>query len=76
MSATTPSAEVADGHVSSQDYTAFAACTTGPGVAADLPLECKCMDLNQDSAIDQIDFAAFQRCYSGIGEMADAACDN
>ncbi len=70
-----PGQAVADGKVSSQDLMAFEACATGPGMAAELSFECKCMDLNNDDAIDQIDFAAFQRCYSGTA-AADPDCDN
>jgi hypothetical protein len=69
-------AAVADGHVDSHDYQAFEACATGPGITAELSFECKCMDLNNDDAIDQTDFAVFQRCYSGSVDPVDPLCDN
>jgi hypothetical protein len=73
---------VADGMVDSHDLRAFEACATGPGIAISAELltpeqlfECKCMDVNRDNAIDQIDFAAFDRCYSG-NALLDPNCGN
>ena len=65
-----------DGFVTPQDYLAFEACATGPDVPLplDAPFECGCMDINGDQAIDQEDFAVFQRCYSGAGSPADPDC--
>jgi len=43
-------------------------CITGPSPAAgvfdSLSVKCKCLDYNGDQAIDMVDFAGFQQCYS------------
>jgi len=54
----------------------FSDCATGPAPAASvmigLPPDCRCLDVNDDRAIDQADYAAFQRCWSAATPAADA----
>lgn len=65
------------GTVGVTEFEAFMACWTGPAIlmAADVSLDCKCMDRNADLAIDLRDFGVFQRCYTGDGPV-DPACDD
>jgi hypothetical protein len=64
--------------VNSDDYNAFEACATGPGVelGETAPSYCTCMDVNDDNSIDQQDFGVFQRCFTGDTGTADPACDD
>lgn len=67
-----------NGVVDGLDFTAFANCATGPtpdpGLFPDEAGECYCMDVNQDQAIDQKDFAYFQKCLGLSGQALDD-CD-
>lgn len=68
-----------DHHVNAEDLTFFENCATGPGIPGNWTepwVYCQCMDHNKDKAVDQQDFAAFQRCISGGMEYADPACDD
>lgn len=60
------------------DLAFFESCVTGPGIplAADAPLECTCMDRDSDQDIDMVEFAAFQRCYTGPNGTVDPSCDD
>ncbi len=57
----------------------FLYCATGPAPAAGhfagLPQWCRCLDINDDQAIDQTDFGGFQRCL-GLTGAALEACDD
>ncbi len=71
-----------DGSVEDQDFFVFANCATGPtpdpghpSLVDDVSNECFCMDVNEDGAIDQTDFATFQKCLGQSG-AALAACDD
>lgn len=72
-----------DGYVDLTDFetaiVGFQACHTGPAADASsfgmLPEECRCMDIDGNGAIDQADFARFQRCYSPL-QLADPTCDD
>ena len=46
-----------------QDYADFAACIAGPGTG--LGPGCECFDFDNDSDIDFIDFAEFQKNFTG-----------
>lgn len=58
----------------------FADCATGPAPEASvfdaLSQSCKCMDVNDDAAIDMTDYAVFQRCISTGAAAADPTCDD
>lgn len=58
----------------------FIDCATGPAASVDvfdaLSERCKCHDVNQDNAIDMIDFAVFQRCLTAGNQPADPTCDD
>lgn len=58
----------------------FLDCATGPAPSvatfAGLADACRCLDVNDDQAVDQADFAVFQRCLSGSGNTADPNCDD
>lgn len=71
-----------DGQVNELDFDdphGVMACMTGPaagaGLLASLSSECQCLDVNGDSSVDMLDFAAFQRCLSPASD-ADPACDD
>lgn len=54
-------------------------CATGPAPPAEvfdaLSFQCQCLDINNDRAIDMLEFAAFQRCVSlGTPGPADPNC--
>jgi len=81
----------ADGDVDGDDLAVFESCATGPAVPynpAELPEpEPGCTlapdtnghiaaDFDEDDDVDQSDFGAFQRCYSGEGNPAEAHCGN
>jgi hypothetical protein len=55
-------------------------CYTGPtpaaGVFDSLSQKCKCMDRNNDEAVDQEDFGFFQRCYTGTSGPLSPDCDD
>ena len=61
-----------DCDVDSDDFTAFAACFSGPTVGS--PSGCAGKDFDHDGDVDQNDFGVFQRCYSGAGRPADPSC--
>ena len=61
-----------DCDVDADDYTAFEACGSGPGIA--LTAGCENRDFDADGDVDQSDFSTFQRCYSGQGNPADPDC--
>ncbi|MEW6200202.1 MAG: hypothetical protein AB1601_16240 [Planctomycetota bacterium] len=54
------------------DFEHLAACWSGPGVPS--AGHCRDGDLDGDDDVDLTDFASFQRCYSGAGNLADPAC--
>ncbi len=72
-----------DGYVDAADLDAFAACARGPGIPQNDP-SCTDKRLDGDTDLDQDDFAAFQRCWSGtlpgepecIGQGGSAAPPN
>jgi hypothetical protein len=73
-----------NGVVDGLDFTAFQNCATGPTPDPSLfdeesvnylGNECVCMDVNADQALDQKDFARFQRCL-GLNGAALQACDD
>ncbi|MFH1748540.1 MAG: hypothetical protein ABIG44_16015 [Planctomycetota bacterium] len=52
-----------DDVVELDDVLLFSACLAGPEVACDP--ECTCADLDRDSDVDVVDFAVFQRVFTG-----------
>lgn len=74
-----------DGRVGADDLEVLLACATGPALPYDvgaLPAGCSPMSIQQgvlaadfdsDHDIDSVDFAVFQRCWSG-GSPADPTC--
>jgi hypothetical protein len=58
--------------VDHDDYLAFEACSSGPGVS--LTAGCEAKDFDHDTDVDQADFAIFQRCFSGENVPADPNC--
>jgi hypothetical protein len=66
-------------HVDAADFNQFASCATGPQPAAGLfdglSTACQCLDKNKDGAVDMLDFARFQLCYSPEATV-DPACDD
>ncbi len=76
----------ADGDYDQNDFDAFLACATGPGVPYDpqqLPPACTltpdpggiiAADFDRDGDVDQADFGAFQRCYGGPWIPAARGC--
>jgi hypothetical protein len=62
-----------DFHVDGADLDFFKNCVTGPGVPQTEP-DCIQTDHDTDGDVDQDDFAAFQRCYSGPSAIANVAC--
>ena len=63
-----------DWDVDEDDFAAFEACATGPGVPRTSGCEGK--DFDQDNDVDQRDFSVFQRCLSGRNVPADPSCAN
>jgi hypothetical protein len=53
-----------DGGVNMFDYDAFEACLGGPAGGVLKP-DCVCFDLDRNDTVDLLDFAAFQRGFSG-----------
>ena len=73
-----------DGAVDQQDFGVFQQCMTGPNPApgefVNLPDYCRCMDINNDDAIDQDDYDGlngFEQCATGPTPSvpANPACD-
>jgi hypothetical protein len=64
-----------DGYVNDLDLMAFLACTNGPGIPTLGTFECTCLDADQDTDVDMVDFAVFQRCLTS-GTQLDPACDD
>jgi hypothetical protein len=58
-----------DGKVDGSDWTVFAGCITGPSISGPpggcTPENFARCDSDKDLDVDQVDFGAFQRCYSG-----------
>jgi hypothetical protein len=52
-----------DGNVDFVDFTAFAACLSGPNDG--LGVDCACFDFDGDGDNDLADFAAFQAAFTG-----------
>jgi len=80
-----------DADVDGGDFRVFETCATGPAIPynpAVLPEPAPgctltpdgsnhiAADFDKDSDVDQDDFGAFQRCYSGEGHPADPNCAN
>jgi len=63
-----------DWDVDEDDFAAFEACASGPGVPRSSGCEGKDFDLDND--VDQADFSLFQRCYSGEHVEANLSCDD
>ncbi|HOJ75948.1 MAG TPA: PQQ-binding-like beta-propeller repeat protein [Phycisphaerae bacterium] len=61
-----------DGDVDRDDLNLLAACAAGPAVSVDAP--CADKDITGDGTIDMVDFAAWQRCYSGQDNPGDPNC--
>jgi hypothetical protein len=55
------------------DTATFVSCMTGPDTDSVNP-ECDHIDGNFDGAVDLIDFAQFQICFSGTDNPADTTC--
>jgi hypothetical protein len=62
-----------DADLDLDDFGAFQACTTGPGLGPPAHA-CADADLDEDGDVDQSDFGAFQICYSGPNTPADINC--
>jgi hypothetical protein len=62
-----------DGHVDGIDLEHFQACVTGPAMPQGDP-NCANADFNKDGCVDQRDFAAWQRCFSGSVRLGDPDC--
>ncbi len=60
-----------DADVDADDFAAFWACVSGPGLPAVPEPPCPQADLDGDGDVDQEDFGLFQRCYSGPGIAPD-----
>ena len=71
-----------DGDVDHDDFDSpgnehdFMDCATGPAPAGQLPPDCRCLDVNDDGAIDSRDFGVFQRCLTIGGGPLKPACDD
>ena len=65
----------ADGDVDQADFAVFQACYTETGSTYDCPA-CKCMNSNEDVAIDGDDYGPFEACASGPDVPADVTCDD
>ncbi|NLE62020.1 MAG: calcium-binding protein, partial [Planctomycetes bacterium] len=52
----------------------MSACESGPGIPASAACQMGDYDSDLDSDVDQTDFAAFQRCFSGEDQPANADC--
>jgi len=61
-----------DGDVDNNDFDAFQACASGPGI--DYTGDCGDADFDTDGDVDQADFAVFQRCFSGMNLPANPNC--
>ncbi len=67
-----------DGDVDQDDFDAFEACATGPGIAGP-PVGCTTeqfdmANMDDDSDVDQSDFSIVQRCYGGENLPPDPGC--
>lgn len=73
-----------DNRVNSSDLAnglnGFVDCATGPappaGVFDSLSEQCRCLDVNDDKAIDMRDYAVFQQCLTAGDVPLDSACDD
>ncbi len=63
----------ADRDVDADDTSWIPFCASGPGQLALFP-DCDHIDSDGDFDIDLLDFARFQRCFSGADVVADASC--
>lgn len=63
----------ADRDVDDDDTSWIPFCASGPGQQALAP-DCDHIDSDGDFDIDLLDFARFQRCFSGADVLADASC--
>jgi hypothetical protein len=61
--------------VDTNDFSRFIACVTGPGISWTDPC-CQYADFDHDGDIDGDDFALYQRCFAGAGQVADPNCAN
>lgn len=54
-----------DQHVDGTDIDLFIGCASGPSVPHAASITCNAADFDEDNDVDQRDFAAMQRCYTG-----------
>jgi hypothetical protein len=62
-----------DGDVDQDDFGAFQACFSGPGISQEAA-ECLPARFDTDEDVDQDDFTVFEGCVSGANTPADPEC--
>ncbi len=65
-----------DGDVDGADFDEYLSCAFGPAAPHEYLEPCWRSDFVGDGTVDLLDFALFQRCYSGADVAADVECGN